>query len=98
MSPTDQFAHWTGELDDELDTLARAPYFVLYPSGLRDVCHEMRRLRVGGRPSHDDGDDPTIDSAHQLQRHLDEARVDLSELEYTRLVRHVEDRLEAALR
>jgi hypothetical protein len=82
------------ELDDEIDVLAGAPYFAVYPSGLRSVSDEMRRIR-GRRSSTPTAEDAIIDNARLLLERLEDARRELDDADNARLLRHVDDRLDA---
>jgi hypothetical protein len=80
----------------EIDTLARAPYFVHDPAALRDVRDEMLRIRLG-KGSKDKPLDPVIDNARALATTLESAGRELSHIEVEDVELFARERLVEAL-
>jgi hypothetical protein len=86
------FETWTKRLSGEIETLARAPYFVVNPPALRQVRDELHRIRVGhGSPGN--GSDPIVDNARALAATVDHAGAELSPIQLEHLELFVRERL-----
>jgi hypothetical protein len=89
-----------GAMEQEIQQLSRAPFFVLSPDALIEVGDELQRTRLGSGRDHEleeDGEEwAVIDNARHLDTKLAEARRQLDEREFADVEWFTRQRLFAA--